>query len=220
MAQNISLWGATYSAVPAVNLPKQGGGTARFSDASITTAVESDVASGKIFLKADGSTGTGTSSGGGGGGEITQDANGYLVLSKDGGGGGGGGGMTTGTFTVTAANANTEMYVCFMTLVASNKPAYHSGVDASVSYLPVNVKSKTTGYTARWYIEGDGYMYVPFQGNSDSYYPSVTATSGTATIAANNPLYTTLDNQAVKFTTVWYKVSDGAVLSLSYYNNS
>ena len=65
MAQNITLLGASYTAVPAVTLPKTGGGTARFSDASVTTAVESDVAEGKIFLLADGSIGTGTASGGG-----------------------------------------------------------------------------------------------------------------------------------------------------------
>lgn len=50
MAQNISLWGANYSAVPAVDLLKQGGGTARFTDTSPTTAAPSDVTSGKIFL--------------------------------------------------------------------------------------------------------------------------------------------------------------------------
>ena len=65
MAQNITLLGASYTAVPAVTLPKTGGGTARFSDASVTTAVESDVAEGKTFLLADGSIGTGTASGGG-----------------------------------------------------------------------------------------------------------------------------------------------------------
>lgn len=66
MAQNITLWNATYQNCPAVLLPKAGGGTARFTDASVTTAVESDVASGKVFIKADGSTATGTNSGGGG----------------------------------------------------------------------------------------------------------------------------------------------------------
>ena len=60
MAQNVTVAGASYSAVPAVDLPKTGGGTATFTDTSPTTAVESDVASGKIFFKADGSQATGT----------------------------------------------------------------------------------------------------------------------------------------------------------------
>ncbi len=66
MAQNITIMGASYSAVPAVTLPKTGGGTARFDDASVTTATASDVASGKIFLASDGTITTGTASGGGG----------------------------------------------------------------------------------------------------------------------------------------------------------
>ena len=66
MAQNISLLGATYQNCPAVLLPKSGGGTARFDDATITTAQAADVASGKLFLAADGTITTGTSSGGGG----------------------------------------------------------------------------------------------------------------------------------------------------------
>ena len=66
MAQNISLWGATYSNTPAVLLPKSGGGTARFTDVTPTTASASDVASGKIFFAADGTQTTGTNSGGGG----------------------------------------------------------------------------------------------------------------------------------------------------------
>ena len=66
MAQNITIMGASYSDVPAVQLPKTGGGTARFDDASVTTATASDVASGKVFLASDGTITTGTSSGGGG----------------------------------------------------------------------------------------------------------------------------------------------------------
>lgn len=66
MAQNITLMGASYSNVPAVTLPKTGGGTARFDDATVTTATASDVASGKIFLASNGTITTGTASGGGG----------------------------------------------------------------------------------------------------------------------------------------------------------
>lgn len=67
MAQNITLQGATYSAVPAVELPKQGGGTATFTDVTDTTAAAADVASGKYFYTSAGVRTAGTNSGGGGG---------------------------------------------------------------------------------------------------------------------------------------------------------
>ena len=60
MAQNITLLGASYSNVPAITLPKTGGGTARFDDVSGTTAQNADVVSGKVFVKADGSAGSGS----------------------------------------------------------------------------------------------------------------------------------------------------------------
>lgn len=66
MAQDITLMGASYSAVPAVTLPKTGGGTASFTDVTDTTAAAADVASGKYFYTAAGVRTAGTSSGGGG----------------------------------------------------------------------------------------------------------------------------------------------------------
>lgn len=50
MAQNITLLGASYSDVPAVQLPKTGGGTAQFDDTTIATnaAGAADIASGKL----------------------------------------------------------------------------------------------------------------------------------------------------------------------------
>lgn len=66
MAQNITLLGASYSAVPAVTLPKTGGGTATFTDVTDTTAAAADVASGKYFYTAAGVRTQGTASGGGG----------------------------------------------------------------------------------------------------------------------------------------------------------
>lgn len=65
MAQNVTVAGASYSAVPSIVLPKTGGGTASFVDVTGTTATASDVASGKIFFAADGTQTTGAASGGG-----------------------------------------------------------------------------------------------------------------------------------------------------------
>lgn len=64
MAQNITLLGASYSDVPAVELPKTGGGIATFADPSGTTATASDVAQGKLFLNSSGILTMGMASGG------------------------------------------------------------------------------------------------------------------------------------------------------------
>ena len=66
MAQNITLLGASYADVPAVKLPKTGGGTATFTDVTDTTAAAADVATGKYFYNANGARTQGTNSGGGG----------------------------------------------------------------------------------------------------------------------------------------------------------
>lgn len=90
MAQNVTVAGASYSDVPSVTLPKTGGGTASFTDVTGTTALAADVASGKYFFTASGVLTLGTATSGGGTGGVTQDQDGYLVLSDQGGGGGGG----------------------------------------------------------------------------------------------------------------------------------
>ena len=46
MAQNITLLGASYTAVPAVVLPKPGGGTAQFDDTTDATAGSGQILSG------------------------------------------------------------------------------------------------------------------------------------------------------------------------------
>lgn len=66
MAQNVTVQGASFSAVPGVTLPKTGGGSATFYDVSDTTAAASDVATGKYFYTAAGVRTQGTNSGGGG----------------------------------------------------------------------------------------------------------------------------------------------------------
>lgn len=64
MAQNLVLMGTQFNDVPAVNIAKQGGGTARFTDVTDTTASASDVASGKYFYTSAGVKTQGTASGG------------------------------------------------------------------------------------------------------------------------------------------------------------
>ncbi len=97
MSQNITLLGASYSAVPAVRLPKTGGGTADFTDVTDTTAAASDVATGKYFYTSSGVRTQGTNSGGGGSSNWT------LLATKDCG--------TVNTSSTTAATINKDFSV-------------------------------------------------------------------------------------------------------------
>ena len=85
MAQNVTIAGRQYSAVPAINVPKTGGGTAIFTDVTDTTRIADDVRQGKYFFTASGVLTLGTATGGGGTGGVTQDQDGYLVLDDQGG---------------------------------------------------------------------------------------------------------------------------------------
>lgn len=55
MAQNVIINGVTYSAVPEVDIPKSGGGTAKFFDTAGANAAAGDILSGKTAFGASGS---------------------------------------------------------------------------------------------------------------------------------------------------------------------
>lgn len=54
MAQNVVINGVTYSNCPEVDIPKSGGGTAKFFDIADTTVAAGDVLSGKYFYTSAG----------------------------------------------------------------------------------------------------------------------------------------------------------------------
>jgi len=54
MAQNVIINGVTYANVPEVDIPKSGGGTAKFYDTAAADAAASEVLNGKKFAGASG----------------------------------------------------------------------------------------------------------------------------------------------------------------------
>lgn len=55
MAQNVVINGVTYPSVPEVDIPKSGGGTAKFFDTASGTAAAADILTGKSAYNASGS---------------------------------------------------------------------------------------------------------------------------------------------------------------------
>lgn len=54
MAQNVIINGVTYQNVPEVDIPKSGGGTAKFYDTASADITAADILSGKSILGVDG----------------------------------------------------------------------------------------------------------------------------------------------------------------------
>ncbi len=74
MAQNVIINGVTYSAVPEVDIPKSGGGTAKFYDTAAADVTSSDLLTGKTAFGASGSVSGGMANNGSTGGTISTKA--------------------------------------------------------------------------------------------------------------------------------------------------
>lgn len=212
MAQNIELQGAVYSAVPAVTLPKQGGGTARFTDVTPTTCTDADVASGKIYFKSDGSQSTGTASGGGG--AITQDENGYLVLDPN--GGGSGSEYEEGTWT--PSEDVTEVTINFSN-AHTDTPMYVSLTDVTGTTIDVANSLIAWFFVDFYRTTGQG---VPCNGADNVRYGAVgyMNRSGTGTSTSFNTIVLTTNSDNTASSTVYQSQYWVTTTGFKAYSNS
>lgn len=74
MAQNVIINGVTYANVPEVDIPKSGGGTAKFYDTAGATASAGDILTGKSAFGASGSVSGSMANNGATDGEISTKA--------------------------------------------------------------------------------------------------------------------------------------------------
>ena len=74
MAQNVIINGVTYSNVPEVDIPKSGGGTAKFFDTASASAAAGDILTGKTAYSSGGAVSGSMPDNGATGGEIETKA--------------------------------------------------------------------------------------------------------------------------------------------------
>lgn len=74
MAQNVVINGVTYQNVPEVDIPKSGGGTAKFFDTEAANASAADILTGKTAYNANGSVSGSMANNGSTSGEISTKA--------------------------------------------------------------------------------------------------------------------------------------------------
>ena len=79
MAQNVIINGVTYQSVPEVDIPKSGGGTAKFYDTSGANAAAGDILTGKTAFGASGSISGNMANNGATGGTIGTKAGSYTI---------------------------------------------------------------------------------------------------------------------------------------------
>lgn len=81
MAQNVVINNVTYNNVPEVDIPKQGGGTAKFYDTADATGAAADVLTGKTVYNGTGSVSGSMANNGATGGTIGTKAGTYTIPS-------------------------------------------------------------------------------------------------------------------------------------------
>ena len=79
MAQNVVINGVTYSSVPEVDIPKSGGGTAKFYDTASADAEQGHILSGKVAFGSSGSITGNMTNNGSTGGTIGAKAGTYTI---------------------------------------------------------------------------------------------------------------------------------------------
>lgn len=128
MAQNVIINGVTYQSVPEVNIPKSGGGTAKFYDTAGADAAAGDILSGKTAYGASGEVQGSMPSNGATGGSISTKAGTVTIPA----------GHTTGGTVSIASAAVTD---CVAGNILSGKSIL--GVAGSVT-LPTISQDSTT----------------------------------------------------------------------------
>ena len=126
MAQNVVINGVTYQDVPEVDIPKSGGGTAKFYDAAGATAAAGDILSGKTAFGASGSITGNMADNGATGGTIGSKAGTYTIPA----------GYTTGG-TVSLTNVSD----CVAANILSGKSIL--GVNGSLTLPTISQNSST-----------------------------------------------------------------------------
>ena len=128
MAQNVVINGVTYSAVPEVDIPKSGGGTAKFFDTASADAAAGDILTGKTAFGSSGSVSGSMANNGATGGTISTKAGTVTIPA----------GYTSGGTVSIAASAVTD---CVASSIINGKTIL--GVSGSATLPSISQNSTT-----------------------------------------------------------------------------